>query len=119
MRSVPRAPTFYDSPAWRKLRARFLGLHPVCRYCGAEARHVDHVQPVRSRPDLALVWENLQALCPSCHSMKTATYDMSQGKGGRGACDLAGTPLHPEHPWNAARHDREPVRRGPETQQRV
>jgi len=35
------------------------------------ARWVDHVQPVRTHPDLAFEPGNLQTLCPACHTRKT------------------------------------------------
>ncbi|MFZ6813737.1 HNH endonuclease [Undibacterium sp. Rencai35W] len=69
--------TFYQSVAWRTLRAAFLRLHPVC--CRCEARGVivaavvaDHVLPIKdggARLDEA----NLQALCVPCHNRKTAS----------------------------------------------
>jgi len=43
-----------------------------CRCCGDRRRlEIDHVQPVRLRPDLAFDPRNLQALCPRCHTRKT------------------------------------------------
>lgn len=43
-----------------------------CVKCGARGRlEVDHIEPVRLRPDLAFSLENLQSLCPSCHARKT------------------------------------------------
>ena len=43
-----------------------------CVQCGARGRlEVDHVQPVRSHPELAFDLDNLQTLCASCHSRKT------------------------------------------------
>ncbi|MEZ4714287.1 MAG: HNH endonuclease signature motif containing protein [Caldilineaceae bacterium] len=54
----------------------FLRAHPVCVSCAAqgmttEATEVDHI--VRKADGGADAWENLQALCKSCHSKKTAT----------------------------------------------
>ena len=55
---------------WSKLRAAFLSKNPACEFCGAPATDVDHIVPKR--------WggtndeSNLQALCHSCHSRKTA-----------------------------------------------
>ena len=68
--------TFYQSSAWRAVRAAFLRAHPVCARCAALGRVVaavvaDHVQPLKDggpRFDVA----NLQALCVSCHNRKTA-----------------------------------------------
>jgi 5-methylcytosine-specific restriction endonuclease McrA len=43
-----------------------------CRSCGGRGRlEVDHVQPVRSHPELGFELSNLQTLCVSCHSRKT------------------------------------------------
>jgi 5-methylcytosine-specific restriction endonuclease McrA len=61
----------------RKLRAMFLRRHPLCAdpfemHGGRPvvATEVDHIQPL-SRGG-GHEWENLQALCKSCHSKKTA-----------------------------------------------
>jgi 5-methylcytosine-specific restriction protein A len=67
---------FYDSPEWRSLRAAHLELHPACEDCEASGRatpatQVDHVLPLRSRPELALEPSNLRSLCKACHSSKT------------------------------------------------
>lgn len=43
-----------------------------CVKCGSRNRlEVDHIEPVRKRPDLAFVLSNLQTLCASCHTKKT------------------------------------------------
>jgi 5-methylcytosine-specific restriction endonuclease McrA len=43
-----------------------------CRQCGRRTRlEVDHIEPVAKRPDLAFCLDNLQALCPRCHTSKT------------------------------------------------
>lgn len=62
---------FHVSGPWRTLRAAFLRDHPDCVVCGQPTEHVDHILPVRERPDLALDVDNVQALCWSCHSRKT------------------------------------------------
>ncbi len=61
----------YDED-WKRLRAAFLSRHPQCSSCKAPATDVDHVLPVRDRPDLRLAWRNFNALCHRCHSSKTA-----------------------------------------------
>ena len=45
----------------------------ACRCCGKRALRleVDHVKPVRLRPDLAFDPRNLQSLCGPCHTRKT------------------------------------------------
>lgn len=58
---------------WKILRLEIIerdGLR--CLDCGARGRlEVDHVKPVRRRPDLAYEPSNLRTLCTSCHTRKT------------------------------------------------
>jgi 5-methylcytosine-specific restriction enzyme A len=69
--------------AWRKLREAHLNLEPYCRRCrekGLEvlATDVDRIKPLEvggSDDD-----SNLQSLCHSCHSRKTATEDGGFGR---------------------------------------
>jgi 5-methylcytosine-specific restriction endonuclease McrA len=57
-------------PALRQAVLRRDGFR--CRCCGARGRlEVDHIKPVRHAPELAFEIDNLQSLCPSCHSRKT------------------------------------------------
>lgn len=68
----------YDN-RWRKFAKWFL-LRPenaLCRECGRQKRVVpskeaDHIIPLRDRPDLKFKYSNIQPLCTSCHSTKTA-----------------------------------------------
>ncbi len=57
--------------AWRAIRERVLAKEPACRHCGDPAVEVDHLVPLRlgGTHDRS----NLQALCRSCHSAKTAS----------------------------------------------
>ena len=70
--------------AWQARRRRILARDPWCRACGTErTSHVDHVIPRAhggSDDD-----SNLQGLCTSCHSRKTATQDGGFGNPKRGA----------------------------------
>jgi 5-methylcytosine-specific restriction enzyme A len=69
----------YDT-AWVKLRRAKLAANPLCEiqtHCKGmipecRATEVDHRIPIEVRPDLRLVWENLQSACHACHSAKTA-----------------------------------------------
>lgn len=66
---------FYQSAAWRAVRAVFLREHPVCGHCQQRGRVVpavvaDHVQPLKDG-GARFDWINLQALCVSCHNRKT------------------------------------------------
>jgi 5-methylcytosine-specific restriction enzyme A len=71
----------YADAAWRKLRILKLKANPFCeiqdkckglRLMQQAAAEVDHIITVRERPDLRMVWTNLQSACRSCHSAKTA-----------------------------------------------
>jgi 5-methylcytosine-specific restriction endonuclease McrA len=69
---------FYNSLAWKSLRARQLLFEPLCQRClaksiVAEASVVHHVADRLLRPDLALSRGNLESLCASCHSEHHAT----------------------------------------------
>jgi 5-methylcytosine-specific restriction endonuclease McrA len=104
------ADPFYASNEWRELRRAVLRANPVCAVpgCGGRATHVDHIRSRRAG-GAALDPSNLQALCHSCHSRKTARRD-----GGFGAwtsdaplvavgCDARGRPNDLTHPWHVAR----------------
>ena len=75
---------------WRRLRAMFLRQHPLCADPFNEhkgrpvaATDVDHIVPrARGGTD---AFANLQALCHSCHSRKTALADGRWTGQGRGA----------------------------------
>jgi len=61
----------YDA-VWRRLRLLVLAEEPICRRCQHEfTADIDHVIPLRVRPDLRLVRSNLQGLCRACHRVKT------------------------------------------------
>lgn len=68
---------------WRRLRIMFLHAHPLCADPFHDhgdrpvpATDVDHI--VSKRAGGRDVWDNLQSLCHSCHSRKTA----QEGRGG-------------------------------------
>lgn len=71
----------YDR-AWEALAAKHRRAHPRCVECGAPAQAVDHVLPVRERPDLRLDPSNLQSLCRSHHQVKTAAETKARAGGG-------------------------------------
>ena len=71
--------SFYSSAPWRKLRAAFLASNPLCVDCLKQGRttaaeHVHHVQERKLRPDLALDWDNLEALCEPCHGTRRRSH---------------------------------------------
>lgn len=66
---------FYASAAWLRLRAAFLAEHPLCADCERAGRvtaaeHVHHLKERKDHPELALDWDNLEALCQPCHNGK-------------------------------------------------
>ena len=73
----------YDA-FWRRRRLVVLARDPVCKHSGCNQRstQVDHVVPRRrgGTDDL----ENLQALCSTHHSMKTAELDGGWGNESKG-----------------------------------
>ena len=62
----------YSDKRWQQLRQRQLLVEPWCAVCGARATDVDHIKPHRGDLRLFLDEGNLQSLCHSCHSKKTA-----------------------------------------------
>lgn len=93
---------FYDQRIWRdNVRPAQLARQPLCEHCKARGRivlaiEVDHRVPI-SAGGSALDADNLQSLCVSCHSRKTAA-----DNGGHVTIgfDVDGNPLDPEHHWN-------------------
>lgn len=75
----------YNSKAWQVARREFLATHPYCEQCQSDGRlnvfavHVDHKVAV-ARGGAPLEYENLRALCKSCHSRKTAQQDGGYGR---------------------------------------
>lgn len=61
------------SKRWKALRLEALRRDRFrCVGCGAAGRlEVDHVEPVRTKPERSFDLANLQCLCPSCHARKT------------------------------------------------
>lgn len=74
----------YDA-RWRKIRLMHLRAHPLCIECTAQgltvaATDVDHITPLAQGGTHAS--DNLQSLCHSCHSKKTAAQSLGwQGRG--------------------------------------
>ncbi len=93
-----------NSAAWKRLRAEVLASEPLCRMCTARglvvpATDVDHIEDSREDYTDDNSRENLQSLCHTCHSLKTAA---SMNKSVFLGCDVNGVPLDPAHPWNKA-----------------
>lgn len=86
---------------WRIARAKFLALHPLCRYCAKRgivepATVCDHI--IKHEGDEVLFWDqaNWQPLCKTCHDSAKQTLEKS---GYLKGSDLEGMPLDPRHPW--------------------
>ena len=63
---------------WRKVRAEHLKHEPQCVVCGADAKIVDHIVPLKSggTNDHA----NLRSMCRGCHGRRHRAW----GRGGAG-----------------------------------
>ena len=78
------------SVEWRALRLNVLRRDRyICQLCGAKclgkkkngiSPEVDHIQPVKDRPDLKLVSSNLRTLCKPCHSRHTILGTIGKAK---------------------------------------
>lgn len=66
---------FYHSPQWQTVRdyvyARDMATCQVCGNVVTDRKIVDHIHPLRLKPDEKLVTANLWVLCYRCHSIKT------------------------------------------------
>lgn len=65
----------YADRRWRKLRRMVLAAQPLCADCQTHGRttlatDVHHI--VAKKDGGTDAWDNLQALCHSCHSRRTA-----------------------------------------------
>ena len=59
-----RRPRIWDTPEWRKVRAKMLKRYPFCSRCGSADRLiVHHAQGYADPLDMA----GLVVLCQSCH----------------------------------------------------
>lgn len=68
----------YGTGAWKQLRSEQLLREPWCRECAARgirtrATDVDHARDHKGDWAVFADEKNLQSLCHSCHSRKTAT----------------------------------------------
>ena len=71
----------YNTRKWRKLRAAFLSLNPVCNHCDRLATVCDHIKPVRQGGSF---WRGpFQALCTHCHAVKSGKERHEGGKGSK------------------------------------
>ena len=73
------------SNKWKKTRAAFLALYPLCEMCKRKgiykaAQEVHHIKPLSQGGSLT-DFSNLMALCKSCHSK--ITFAENGGKWGK------------------------------------
>lgn len=73
MERDPALTSFYKSQAWRRTRAAYLeSVNHICERCGRPAVIVHHKRYLTPEavndPDLALSFDNLEALCRDCHN---------------------------------------------------
>ena len=70
------AEDFYKSGAWKACSKSYRDAHPLCERClaegkttpSAEAHHKIRLTPQNlGRPEIALCWDNIEALCEDCH----------------------------------------------------
>jgi len=92
----------YNTRHWRRLRKMKLTEQPLCAYCLEMGRTIpatvaDHIVPVKERPDLAFVYDNIQGLCRECHD---SVKRREESTGRRVGCKQDGTPVDPGHWWN-------------------
>ena len=86
---------FVDKRRWRRLKARVLMERPLCEACAGitPSAHVDHIIP-RDKGGALYDVANLQALCVSCHSAKTACDKVGREwiKPKHRGCNIDGSP---------------------------
>ncbi|MBT4145675.1 MAG: HNH endonuclease [Gammaproteobacteria bacterium] len=64
--------TFYETPAWQRLRYETLKKYRKCCLCGrGDPLHVDHIKPRSLFPALELEPDNMQVLCKACNIAKS------------------------------------------------
>jgi 5-methylcytosine-specific restriction enzyme A len=67
----------YQTARWRKFRKWYVNENPLCVKCAERGltvpvEEVDHIIPIRLGGE-QYDWDNLQSLCKSCHSRKSAS----------------------------------------------
>lgn len=99
----------YDTPVWRKMRAKQLAKDPLCSMCSIRdivtpAAVADHIIPHHDDPELFYDGDNLQSLCAPCHDSRKK---MIEKHGYSQACDVDGLPLDPGHRWFRKKESKE------------
>ena len=68
---------WYTSQRWRRTARAYKAAHPLCERCEAqgfirESVEVHHIKDRKQYPELAYDWDNLEALCKTCHGKANA-----------------------------------------------
>ena len=65
---------------WRRYREIYLMQNPFCVICGERSNVVDHIKDHKG--DINKFWDenNHQAMCKSCHDVKTAKENLGKKK---------------------------------------
>ena len=76
---------FYRTAIWQKIRRQKLQDNPCCEKCIKHGRirrgyAIDHKRPHKGRIKVFLDFNNMQTLCHSCHSRKSAMEKVKRGK---------------------------------------
>jgi hypothetical protein len=93
-------PELYGSSAWRSLRKQAFERDGYeCCLCHRLTSNpiADHRAPHNGNRELFFNLDNVQTLCPSCHS---GIKRMQETHGYSAACDENGRPVDKNHPWN-------------------
>jgi 5-methylcytosine-specific restriction endonuclease McrA len=64
---------WYNTKRWRKLRRAVIDEEQTCRFCGAPAEHVDHIEHGPNWRERFFDRTNLRALCARCHNSRSAS----------------------------------------------
>ena len=87
----------YRTAEWRRLRKLTLAKFPICTRCHSRpSTIVDHIKPHRFDPALFFDPNNLTGLDKQCHDNWKAKKELGHVDT---ACDDAGYPQDPNHPW--------------------
>lgn len=84
----PKYQTFYRSKEWRLTsKAKLVSANYKCEAgldgCQHIAVEVHHIKPIQTQEgwDLRLEWDNLEALCTSCHNKRHERYKKKKQSG--------------------------------------
>ncbi|MBG9937441.1 HNH endonuclease [Bacillus tropicus] len=75
------AKAFYNGASWRKCKNGFMqSKHYLCERCGDIAvicHHKQYITPQNiNNPNITLNWDNLEALCQTCHNQEHHSGDI-------------------------------------------